>query len=116
MTRAHHIEIAETNDHVCVRRNGVDLAETIAPVALREGSLPTRYYIAPDDVRMELLEPSGSTSHCPFKGDATYWSLPEAPDIAWTYRAPIAGAEKIKGLICFYNDKVDLEINGVRWS
>jgi uncharacterized protein (DUF427 family) len=111
MTHAHRIEIRETNEHVRVTRNGVVLAETICPVVLTEGKLPMRYYIAPDDVRMELLQSSEETSHCPFKGDATYWSLPDEPNIAWTYRAPISGAEQIKGLVCFYNDKVEIELH-----
>lgn len=111
-SHAHRIEIAESNEHVVVTLDGIVLAETICPVVLREGSLPPRFYIAPDDVRMELLETSDTTSHCPFKGDATYWSVKDgARDVAWTYREPIPGAERIKGLIAFYNEKVDLEVD-----
>jgi len=121
---AHRTEIAGSNERVRIALGSVILAETIRPVVLREGALPARYYIPADDVRMELLEGSNSTSHCPFKGDATYWSVKDGPaDIAWTYKEPIPGAEQIKGLICFYNEKVDVEIDGepvarpaTRWS
>ena len=101
---------------VRIERDGVLLAETSRPVALHEGSLPTRYYLPADDVRMELLEPTDSRTHCPFKGDATYWSArigdEVVGDIAWTYREPIEGAEKIRGLICFFNEKVDITVDG----
>jgi len=112
MTEAHRITIEPAEQHVRVSLDGTVLAETDAPVVLREGKLPVRYYIAPEDVRLDLLEPSDSRTHCPFKGDASYWSVKGGPsDIAWTYREPIEGAELIKGLICFYNDKVTLEIS-----
>lgn len=90
------------------------LAETRAPVVLRETGCPPRYYIRPDDVRMELLVPSDRHTTCPFKGEASYWSLnadgDTAADLVWSYPDPILEAEQIKGLLCFYNEKVDLEI------
>ena len=111
MTTAHHIEITSTKEHVVVSLNGDVLADTTRPVVLQEGKLPPRYYLRREDVRMDKLTHSETTSHCPFKGDATYWSLKDgAPDIAWTYERPIAGAEQIAGLVCFYNEKVTLEI------
>ena len=111
MTDAHRLSIESTDEHVRVVLDGTVLADTSAPVVLREGKLAVRYYIAPDDVRLDLLEPSESKTHCPFKGDASYWSGTGGPsDIAWTYREPIEGAELIKGLIAFYNEKVTLEI------
>jgi uncharacterized protein (DUF427 family) len=111
---AHHIEIVEDTSHVVVSLEDVVLADTKRPVLLREGSLPTRYYVRPDDVRTELLEPTDSTSHCPFKGDASYLSFGDAVDVAWSYAEPIPGAEKIAGLVCFYNEKVDITVDGER--
>jgi uncharacterized protein (DUF427 family) len=112
MTDAHRITIEPSNERVRVTLGGALLAETISPVVLREGKLPVRYYIDPADVRLDLLESSDTSSHCPFKGDASYWSVRGGPsDIAWTYREPIEGAEPIRGLICFYNEKVTLEIS-----
>lgn len=123
VSEAHHIRIEAGVAHVRVTRDGVVLAETDRPVLLHEGSLPTRYYLHPDDVCLDLLRPSEAASHCPFKGAATYWSMEDASDIAWTYREPIPGAEQIAGLICFYNEKVDIEVDGrlldrprTRWS
>ena len=95
---------------VKVSRDGVVLAESSRATVLREGSLPPRYYIPPDDIRMDLLTPAGTTSHCPFKGDATYWSVDGTPDVAWSYPTPIEGAEPIAGLIAFYNEKVDVVV------
>jgi uncharacterized protein (DUF427 family) len=123
VSRAHRIEITPGMQHVRVSDDGVLLAETRSPVLLNEGSLPTRYYIDPADVRLELLTPTDTTTHCPFKGDATYWSTDTVTDAAWSYREPIPGAEAIAGLICFFNEKVDIDVDGrrqdrprTRWS
>jgi uncharacterized protein (DUF427 family) len=113
---AHRIEITNTEAHVVVRREGVVLADTNRAVLLREGKLPTRYYIPADDVRMEIMQPTDTTTHCPFKGNASYWSADLGGsvlhDIAWTYAEPIPGAEKIAGLVSFFNEKVDIEVDG----
>src|SRR5215210_7837021 len=68
---AHRITTHPCTRHIRVEHDGEVLAESDRAVALEETGLPTRYYLPRDDVRMELLEPSGTTSHCPFKGDAT---------------------------------------------
>jgi len=109
---AHHLEIAESDVHVRVTHDGVVLADSRRPVVLKEGKLPTRYYLPRSDVRMELLGTAETASHCPFKGDASYWSIEGVPDVAWTYEAPIPGAEPIAGMVCFYCEKVDVEIDG----
>ena len=77
-------------------------------VELDETGLPTRYYIPRDDVRMELLEPSDTTSHCPFKGDATYFSAPGRPDAFWVYEHPSEeAAEPITGLLAPWPGRVE---------
>lgn len=115
---AHHIEISESDAHVRVNRDGIELADTRSAVLLREGSLPTRYYLPRSDVRMERLERTDTSTHCPFKGDASYWSArlgdDVVADIAWSYEIPIEGAEKIAGLVCFFNEKVDVSVDGER--
>jgi uncharacterized protein (DUF427 family) len=112
--RGHRIEIAPASQHVRVSRNGVVLAETDRPVVLLETGLPPRYYFSPSDVRMQFLVPSDTHTICPFKGEASYWSLSvdgeTVPDFVWSYPQPIPEAEQIAGLLCFYNEKVDLEI------
>jgi uncharacterized protein (DUF427 family) len=96
-------------------------------VVLDETGLPPRYYIPAADVRMELLTPTDTKTTCPFKGTASYWSAAigdeVVPDLAWSYPDPIAEAAEIAGLLCFYNEKVDLEVDGefqarpsTRWS
>jgi uncharacterized protein (DUF427 family) len=97
---------------VRVTRDGVELADSRRPVVLKEGKLPVRYYLPPEDVRLDLLTPVDTTSHCPFKGDATYWSVDGVTDVAWTYETPVPGAEQIAGSICFYSEKVDVEVGG----
>ena len=107
---AHRIVIEPSAQKVKVSRDGVVLAETRRSMSLREGSLPVRYYIPRDDVRMDLLTSTDTASHCPFKGDAVYWSIDGVPDVAWSYERPIPDAEPIAGLIAFYNEKTDIEV------
>ena len=87
------------------------------PRVLFETNLPPRYYLPITDVRMELLRPSTTETHCPYKGVATYWTLDTGrgvhPDAVWIYRSPFAESQKIAGLACFYNERVDLYLDGV---
>lgn len=106
----HRLDIGEPTTRVKVTHERTVLADTSRAIVLREGSLPPRYYIPADDVRMGLLAPSDTTSHCPFKGDASYWSIDGVPDVAWSYQTPIPEAAPIAGTIAFYNEKVDIEV------
>ena len=95
--------------------DGEKVAETDHPVLLDETGMPTRYYIRREDVRMDLLRRTSFKTECPFKGHASYWTL-ELGDavhdgIVWSYETPIAAAEGIAGLLCFYNDRVDLSVS-----
>jgi uncharacterized protein (DUF427 family) len=67
---------------------------------------------------MGLLEPTQTVSHCPYKGEAEYWSLvigdQLVPDVAWSYRTPLPESQKIAGLISFFTEKVDLYVDGIR--
>lgn len=65
-----------------------------------------RYYLPAEDVRTELLTPSDTRTHCPFKGDASYWSLAEATDLVWAYPEPLAQVAQIKDHFCFYDTEV----------
>lgn len=116
MSHAHRIDIAPSSEAVRVAYGGVTLAETTRPVVLREGSLPPRYYIPAEDVRMDLLIPAEHRTTCPFKGTAMYWSLRTEngtiPNFVWSYPDPIPEAAGVAGLLCFYNEKVDLEVDG----
>ena len=85
---------------------------------LFETGLPTRYYLPKTHVRMDLLRPTGTESHCPYKGQAEYWSVAVdghlREDAAWSYPTPLPESERVAGLICFYPDKVDLFVDGAR--
>ena len=104
----------------CVRVDvgGTTIAESTSPRMLFETGLPVRYYVPRTHVRMDLLTPTASVSHCPYKGQAEYWSVRAGDgvhdDLAWSYRAPFAESQKIAGLIAFYNEKVDIYVDGVR--
>jgi uncharacterized protein (DUF427 family) len=114
MTQGHTITITPTNVHVEVRVDDELVAESDRPVLLDETGLPTRYYLPRDDVRMDLLRPTTFSSVCPFKGTASYWSLALGDSvhdgIVWSYEDPIPQAESVSGLLCFYNDRVDLTV------
>ncbi|MEE1928949.1 DUF427 domain-containing protein [Streptomyces sp. TRM 70351] len=103
----HRIRIEQGSEHVRVERDGQVLADSRRPLLLHETGLPVRYYLPREDVSMDLLEPSGSHSVCPFKGKASYWSLPDGPqDVAWAYPEPKEEAAAIAGHLCFYDTEV----------
>ncbi|MFJ3709242.1 DUF427 domain-containing protein [Streptomyces sp. NBC_01387] len=106
MTTGHRITVEQGTDHVRVVREGQVLAESRRPLLLHETGLPVRYYLPPEDVRTELLTPSDTHTHCPFKGDASYWSLPGAADLVWAYPEPLAQVAEIKDHFCFYDTEV----------
>ena len=114
--RTSGVDVLASSRHVEVVVKGVKVADSRQPRILFETSLPPRYYLPLADVRLDLLVPSGTTSHCPYKGTATYWSLRVDgqlfQDLVWTYRAPFAESQKIAGLVAFYNEKVDLHVDG----
>ena len=114
MTTGHTITIAAADLHVEVSIGGQKLAESDRAVRLDETGLPTRYYIPRDDVRTDVLRPSARQTTCPFKGQASYWSVQVGDEIhenlVWSYPTPIPDAAAIAGLLCFYNDRVALTV------
>jgi uncharacterized protein (DUF427 family) len=112
----HRVDVLNSSRHVKVVVEGQVVAETRRPRLLFETGLPTRYYIPKLDVRMELLEPSESHTGCPYKGRASYWSVRVGDklleDLVWTYPTPIPECPKIENLLAFYNEKVDLYVDG----
>jgi uncharacterized protein (DUF427 family) len=112
------VDILPSSRHVRVEVDGVTIAETTKPTLLFETGLPVRYYLPKTHVRMDLLTPTESESHCPYKGDAEYWSILAGErlhaDLAWSYRTPLPESQKIAGLISFYTEKVDLYVDGVK--
>lgn len=106
MAKGHTITVEQGDTHVRVVRDGQVVAESRRPLLLHETGLPVRYYLPPQDVRTDLLTPSDTTTHCPFKGDASYWSLPDAPDLVWAYPEPKDEVAEIKDHFCFYETEV----------
>ncbi|WP_405794448.1 DUF427 domain-containing protein [Streptomyces sp. NBC_01506] len=106
MAKGHTITVEQGTEHVRVVRDGQVVADSHNPLLLHETGLPVRYYLPPQDVRTELLSPSDTTTHCPFKGDASYWSLPGAPDLVWAYPEPKDEVAQIKDHFCFYETEV----------
>jgi uncharacterized protein (DUF427 family) len=114
MAHGHTVTITPSKAHVEIAVKGTKVAESDRPVLLEETGLPTRYYLPREDVRTEILRPTNFHTSCPFKGEASYWSLEvegETLDgIAWSYETPIAGVEEIAGLLCFYPERVEMTV------
>ncbi|WP_225987316.1 DUF427 domain-containing protein [Streptomyces spectabilis] len=102
MTAGHRITIEQGTQHVRVEHDGQVVAESERPLVLRETGCPVRYYLPPQDVRTDLLKPSSTHTYCPFKGTASYWSLPGGEDQVWAYPEPKAEVAEIKDHLCFY--------------
>ncbi|MGH9119161.1 MAG: DUF427 domain-containing protein [Acidimicrobiales bacterium] len=114
----HRVDILASSRHVRVELDGVTLAESSSPRLLFETSLPVRYYLPKPDVRLDLLVPSETVTSCPYKGTTVHLSADidgtVRPDVAWSYQAPVLESVKIAGLVCFYNERVDLYVDGER--
>jgi uncharacterized protein (DUF427 family) len=112
----HRVDILASSRHVRVELDGVTVAESRQPRILFETGLPARHYLPLTDVRMDLLRPSATVTHCPYKGAAGYWSVDTGQrvhtDVVWIYRAPLPESQKIAGLACFYDEKADVYLDG----
>jgi len=110
------VDILPSSRHVRVEVDGVTVAESTSPRLLFETGLPARYYLPKTHVRLDLLIPTDTVSHCPYKGEAEWWSVRAGDavreDLAWSYRTPLPESQKIAGLIAFYNEKVDIYLDG----
>ncbi|MGW8180811.1 MAG: DUF427 domain-containing protein [bacterium] len=112
----HRVDVLRSSRHIRVVLGGVEIAESHRPLLLFETTLPTRYYLPRDDVRMDYLVETDFRTACPYKGEARYWSVKIGEDlfenVVWSYPEPILENPKIKDLMCFYNEKVDLYVDG----
>jgi uncharacterized protein (DUF427 family) len=111
------VEALSSSRHVVASINGVTLGDTTDPVVLFETGVPTRYYFPGADVNTEVLTASSNSSHCPYKGIADrYWDAAgEDPvrNVAWSYSHPYPAVGKIQDRVAFYNELVDITIDGV---
>jgi uncharacterized protein (DUF427 family) len=113
----HRVDAFPSSRSVRLELDGEVLAESERPVLLFESMLPTRFYLPRADVRVELA-PSTTTSTCAYKGQASYWSPVvggrTVPDLAWSYEHPLREAEPVRGMVCFFDERVDVLLDGVR--
>ena len=112
----HRVDVLDSSRHVKVSVNGEVVAETERPKPLFETGLPPRYYIPPEDVSKVVLIPSDKQTQCPYNGVAPYYSVEAGAgrleNLVWYYPEPLPAAGKIIDHLCFFNEKVDLEVDG----
>jgi uncharacterized protein (DUF427 family) len=111
----HRIDVLDTSRHVIVRVNGEPTADSTDVRLLHETGHPPRYYVPPGDVVAELVPEDGLRTGCAYKGWASYFEVAGAEGVAWTYIDPLPDAEPVRGRVCFFHerDEVELEIDGV---
>jgi uncharacterized protein (DUF427 family) len=114
----HRIDVCRSERTVRIEEQGTVLAETTNARLLFEGTFPmARYYIPREDVRVDLA-PGTLDTTCAYKGHATHWTATlgdrELVDIAWSYEDPLTDATPVAGLVCFYQERADLFIDGDR--
>lgn len=111
----HPITIEPTRGRVLVRVNGETVADTQAALTLRESTLPAVQYIPMSDVVQKVLTRTETTTYCPFKGEASYYSVTTGAgdtvdDVIWTYEQPHPAVAAIAGHVAFYPDKAEITV------
>jgi len=105
------ITIAPNPNRVIVRLGGAIVADTTRALVMRAPGTADQSYIPRDDVDMTRLVRTDLVTHCPYKGDAAYWSIRSGPrtveNAVWSYEAPYDEMAPIKGYLAFYSDRVD---------
>ena len=113
-TTEHPITIAPTGTRVVVRVNGEVVADTSEALQLQESSYPAVQYIPFEDVEQDRLTRTDTSTYCPYKGDAGYYSVSTAAgtveDVIWTYDQPYPAVAQIVGHVAFYPDKADISV------
>jgi uncharacterized protein (DUF427 family) len=112
----HRLDILPSSREVRIELDGTLLAHSTGAHLLYEGNvLPVRFYLPPEDVRVPLL-PSPTRTACAYKGEASYWTpdlaRDAAGDLAWSYEAPLKEAAPLAGLVAFFNERVDVTVDG----
>jgi uncharacterized protein (DUF427 family) len=112
----HRVDVLPTSRHIRISLDGEVLAETDRAMALFESNLPTRWYLPREDVAAEL-EPTETVTRCPYKGTASYYAVRLAggetvKDLIWYYDDPLRAVDGIAGRLCFFNERVDVDVDG----
>lgn len=107
----HPITITPNPNRVVVTVGGVVIADTSRALNLKEANYPAVHYIPREDARMDLLQRSQTHTYCPYKGEASYFSIPtggeKSIDAVWTYEAPYAAVTAIRDHLAFYTSRID---------
>jgi uncharacterized protein (DUF427 family) len=113
----HRVDVRQTSRPVRIEVDGDVVAETTRARLLFETGLPTRFYVPREDIRLEL-HPSPRRTYCPYKGEASYWSVDAGgrrrEDLGWSYEEPLPDGPLVTGLIAFWDERVDVFLDGVR--
>jgi uncharacterized protein (DUF427 family) len=113
----HRIDTRQSSRHVRIELDGELLADSSRPRLLFETNLPPRYYLPREDV-VAKLAPSSKLTRCAYKGEASHWSVevagPGGENLAWSYEQPLPDSIEIVGLVAFYNERVDVIVDGER--
>jgi len=112
----HRVDVLPTSRHIRVSVDGEILAESDHAMALFESNLPTRWYLPREDVSA-ALEPSDTVTRCPYKGSAAYFSVRRqdgeiVKDLIWHYDEPLQAVNQIAGRLCFFNERLEVEVDG----
>ena len=111
------IDVRQSAERVRIERDGQVLADSTRPKILYETYIVPRYYLPREDVRTELLKESETRTWCAYKGEATYWSAElrsgTVRDLCWTLEDRLSDGVEVRGLIAFYNERVDISVDGV---
>jgi len=112
----HQVAVVPVHDRVVLKLGRETVADTKNALTVYESNYPPRYYFPKADIRMNLLEPTEWETHCPFKGDARYWTVNAGGHViengAWAYDEPFDETAALTGFISFYAEKMCLEVNG----
>ena len=110
------VDVLPSSRRIVIEIDGTVVADSSRPSILYETGLPPRYYLPADDVRTDLLVPTDTSTACPYKGVARYWSAvidgTTHADVAWGYDDPLPESRLVQGLICFYDERVDVTVDG----
>lgn len=108
------IDILPSTRHVRIEWQGRVLAQSSRPLLLFETLLPVRFYLPRNDIAVDL-QPTETVTCCAYKGQASYYSVPDGPtDVAWTYHRPLHDAEPVRDRIAFFDERVDVVVDGQR--
>jgi uncharacterized protein (DUF427 family) len=109
----HRVDVRLSARPVRIEVDGEVVAETTRARLLCETGLPMRFYVPREDIRADLRR-SESASYCPYKGSASWWSVGEHENLGWSYEQPLPDAVAIAGLVAFWDERVDVFLDGER--